>query len=124
MVAENRCRLLLVEDDAETRDLMNRLLSRQFEVTLADCAAAALDAAARCQPHLVITDIDLRGGVDGFALMRELHDRYRIPGIAVTGSVIEDLPAPRSAGFVKWLTKPIRFEDLIQAINETCGLPV
>jgi len=117
-----RCRILLVEDHADTRDLLVRLLSRSFQVEVAGCFSSALAAAERATPDLVITDLGLPGR-DGVEVMREIRQRYGIPGIAVTGHPIDDPEAFRSAGFCTWLRKPIRFDELFAAISSACAVP-
>lgn len=109
-------RILLVEDHADTRDLLVRLLSPTFDVRTAECFDSAMACAAKALPDLVVTDVGLPGR-DGISLMRELHDRYQIPGIAVTGHLPEDPSQFRRAGFAAYLTKPIRFDELLRVVN-------
>jgi CheY-like chemotaxis protein len=111
-----QCRILLVDDHADTRDLLERLLSRRFEIISAECYESALAAAAVRTPDIVITDVGLHGR-DGFALMRELRRRYNVAGIAVTGHMIENASAFHEAGFVSWLRKPIQLADLLDALT-------
>ena len=118
-----RCRLLLVDDCADTRDLLARLLSRDFQVDTAGCYDSAIAAAERATPDIVVSDIGL-GGRDGFELMRELRTRYGVCGIAVTGHVIDDEIALREAGFTKYLRKPIEFAELLRAVHDTCAVCV
>ncbi len=119
-----QCRILLVDDHADTRDMLERLLSRRFEVVSAGCYDSALEEAGLRTPDIVITDVGLPGR-DGLALMRELRRRHGIPGIAVTGHVIDNTTAFREAGFVSWLRKPIQLDDLLDALTaaqlEPCG---
>jgi CheY-like chemotaxis protein len=119
-----QCRILVVDDHADTRHLLERLLSRRFEVISAGCYDSALAAAEAHAPDLVITDVGLPGR-DGLALMRELRRRYGVAGIAVTGHVIDNAPAFREAGFVNWLHKPIQLSQLLDAVTaaqlEPCG---
>jgi CheY-like chemotaxis protein len=111
-----RCRILLVDDHADTRDLLHRLLSGRFDVATAGCYGSALAAAEACTPDIVITDIGLPDR-DGVALMRELRRRYGVAGIAVTGHPIENATAFREAGFVNWLRKPIQLDELLDALT-------
>ena len=110
-----QCRVLLVDDHADTRDLLERLLSRRFEVSTAGCYDSALAAAALRTPDIVITDVGLPGS-DGVMLMRELRRRHGIAGIAVTGHAIDNATAFREAGFVNWLRKPIQLDSLLEAL--------
>jgi CheY-like chemotaxis protein len=122
-----RSRILLVDDHADTRDLLERLLSHRFEVVTASCYDSALATAAKNTPDIVIADIGLPGR-DGVALMRELRRRYGVAGIAVTGHAIENATAFRAAGFVNWLRKPIQLVELLDALTaaqlEPRGAPI
>ena len=112
-----QCRILLVDDHADTRRLLERLLSPRYEIVAAECYDSALAAAAAHPPDIVVTDLGLPGGGDGVALMRELRQRYGIPGIAVTGHEIDNVSEFREAGFVRWLRKPIQIIELWDALE-------
>ena len=116
LLQHHRYRILLVDDHADTRDLLERLLSRRFEVVTAACYDSALAVAAATIPDIVISDIGLPGR-DGVTLMRELRRRYGVSGIAVTGHAIENAKAFREAGFVNWLRKPIQLSELMDALT-------
>ena len=113
-----RPRILLVEDHEDTHDLLVRLLSPSFDVRTAECFDTALMSATEVIPHLVVTDVGLPGR-DGVTLMRELRDRYRVPGIAVTGHITEDPNHYYEAGFSAYLTKPIQFDELLRLVTST-----
>jgi CheY-like chemotaxis protein len=117
-----RCRLLLVEDHLPTRDMLVRLLASEYDVAVAQCYDSGLAAAEAKPPQIVVTDVGLPGGRDGITLMRELKRRHDIPGIAVTGYVFDDTRLLKDAGFVAWLRKPIKFDDLLKAIHGACGV--
>jgi len=108
-------RVLIVDDHADTRDLLERLLSRRYEVVTAGCFDSALALAAVRAPDIVVTDVGLPGR-DGIALMRELRDRYGAAGIAVTGHAIDSAATLREAGFIDWMRKPIEFNALLTAL--------
>src|SRR4051812_42312387 len=108
-------RLLLIDDDADTRDLLARLLADSYELSVADGYESALARADEARPDLVLSDIGL-GGEDGLALMTELKRRFDVPGVAVSGHPIEAHEL-REAGFVSHLLKPIRLADLLTALK-------
>ena len=123
-------RLLLVEDHVDTAHVMARMLRRSgFHVTvatsiaqgLAETAAAhgAVDANGRTHPiQLVISDLGLPDG-SGTELMRELSEKYRLPGIALSGFGMEDdVRRSEIAGFSRHLTKPVDFEILLANVRE------
>ena len=112
-----QCRILLVDDHADTRDLLERLLSRRFEVITAACYDSALASAEERTPDIVITDVGLPGGArrrraDARAATparRRGHRRHR--------PFDREHHKFREAGFVSWLRKPIHLADLMDALT-------
>jgi signal transduction histidine kinase/ActR/RegA family two-component response regulator len=67
-------RVLVVDDDATTRDALRGLLQRwDCVVQTAGSADAAVRAAALARPDLVLCDLDLGGGGDGMDVVRRLR---------------------------------------------------
>ncbi len=113
-------RLLLVEDHEPTLAVLEHLLSRAgHQVTSAMSVAGGLEAAATVENlEAVISDLGLPDGT-GFELMQQLHERYGLRGIALSGyGMDEDLRRSSAAGFSTHLTKPIDFAQLEQAIAD------
>ncbi|CAN5850126.1 hypothetical protein BH24ACI5_BH24ACI5_24290 [soil metagenome] len=110
--------ILVLEDDSDTRELYETVLTMEgFWVADAIDADAALDTAADLLPDVIITDIGLRGGCDGVTFAGRLHARERtadIPVVAVTGRPLGDL---EGAGFIQVLQKPILPEALIASVH-------
>jgi len=117
-----RCKLLVVDDHDDSRNLLVRLLSGSYDVSSAKCYDSALAQAAQSKPDAVISDFGLPGR-DGVALMRELNRRYGVRGICVSGKQLED-DVLRDAGFVAHLLKPILFDKLLLAVAGVCGKPI
>ncbi|HEV2292413.1 MAG TPA: response regulator [Tepidisphaeraceae bacterium] len=118
MNGRNPLRVLLVEDDEDSREAFRRLLTaRRYEVHTAEDCRSALDVAARQPIDLLVSDIDLPDG-NGCGIMDAVRRMYRVPGIAVTGYGTADVRARcTAAGFVAVLTKPVLFETLVEAVN-------
>src|ERR1700692_710317 len=65
---DRQARILLVDNDPESRRLMNPpLATANYSVESADGPQAALDSCVRSRPNLVITDLHL-DHMDGLAL--------------------------------------------------------
>lgn len=112
-------RILLVEDHADTRRALERLLARWgHKVTSASTVEQALTAAAESHPELILSDIGLPDGtgMDLLAKLREAGDP--VPAVAMSGYGMEgDLELSRDAGFAEHLVKPVATERLKEAIE-------
>lgn len=114
-------RLLVVEDDDDTRHVIVKML----EVAGASVAAAASAADALrlldvFQPDALVSDINMPGR-DGLWLVRELRSRHEhrfLPAVAVTARVGPDHRRfILAAGFQAHVPKPVDFDELIEVIR-------
>jgi PAS domain S-box-containing protein len=110
-------RILLVEDHADTRFIMARLLtSFGFAVTTAGTVREAIELAEGKRFDLLISDIGLPDG-SGMDIMRHLRQSQPIRGIALSGYGLEDdLRRSAEAGFAQHLTKPINVHTLREIV--------
>ena len=104
-------RVLLVEDDQNTRDATAAWLSHLgHEVHMAADGRAALEVAEAIRPHVVLLDIGL-AGMDGWEVARQLRKDPSATGpyiIAVTGYGQEDdRRRSAEAGIDLHLVKPV-----------------
>lgn len=78
-------RLLVVDDEADLREMLGRLLTTEgYDVDLADSGTTALAALERQRPDLVILDVMLNGE-DGFDLLASIRRSSNVPVILLTG---------------------------------------
>lgn len=114
-----RLRILLVEDHADTRLALERLLTRWgHEVRCAPSVTEALQIAATFEIDLLLSDIGLPDGtgIDLLGKLRLTRDT-KAKAIAMSGYGMEaDLEHTRRAGFVEHLIKPVTAEQLKSAI--------
>ncbi len=119
MVAKKSLRLLLVEDHADSAELLAELLvSRGHHVRVASTASDALARAAEETFDLVVSDVGLPDA-SGYELMAKLRDRHALRGIALTGTRMTDAAA--SSGFVAYLTKPIALRTLEETLESVAA---
>ncbi len=114
-----RLRLLLVEDHADTRRMLHRLLEeRRFTVFTAGSVAAALSILSRENIDVLISDIGLPDA-SGHDLMRQVARVYEsIVGVAISGFGMDsDVKLSREAGFAVHLTKPVDLDQLESLIR-------
>ena len=113
-------RILLVEDNIDTLQVMARLLARKgHRVTTADGLIAALRVAKGAEFDVLISDLGLPDG-SGLDLIGRLNESRPapIPGIALSGfGMDDDLRRSREAGFLEHLIKPIDFPNLEAALR-------
>jgi CheY-like chemotaxis protein len=116
-------RVLLVEDNEDTRDLYALLLERcGAHVTTADTADEALATIAAVRPDVIIADISLPDGEDGCELLKAVRqlgpDRGGdTPAVAVSGWAAErDRARGIDAGFQVYLSKPVSLDVLAAVV--------
>jgi CheY-like chemotaxis protein len=72
---------------------------------------------------VIVSDLGLPDG-SGYDLMRQVRQTRRIPGIAISGyGMEEDIQKSFASGFGNHLLKPIRIEQLDQAIRQVVRMP-
>jgi len=108
-----RLRLLLVDDHADTRHVLARLLTKSgHEVASSDSAQGARELLETGRFDALISDIGLPDG-SGYELVREAKLRQTLKCVALSGfGTEEDIRRSSEAGFDFHLTKPIDFPDL------------
>jgi signal transduction histidine kinase len=115
-------RILVIDDESETRDLLRYVLEQCGSVvTLLDDAAAAAAVVRNGAFDVLISDIGMPE-VDGYALIRAVRDLPgphggSIPAVALTGYArSEDRTQALRAGFDMHLTKPIDPAELLVVV--------
>jgi FixJ family two-component response regulator len=117
---ESRGVVLIVDDDISIRDALCTLIrSVGFEVRTFTSAAEFLNAALPDVPTCLVLDVRLPG-LSGLDLQRELsRTGVHIPIIFISGH--GDIPMTvraMKAGAVEFLLKPLREQDLLDAITQ------
>jgi PAS domain S-box-containing protein len=120
-------RVLVVENDAETREVVGAILTRAgFVYRIVSSAHSALDVLDRWVPHVVVSDIGMPE-VDGYEFMRALRARPREKGGAVPALALsafaraEDRQRALETGFQGYVAKPVDPVDLVKAIHAATG---
>jgi CheY-like chemotaxis protein len=98
------CTVLVVEDDADTRDMLRRMLTKEgWAVTEATNGRVALERVAASPPELILLDL-MMPELDGFAFIEALHqqDAWRsIPVVVVTAKDLTPEDRQRLNGYVE-----------------------
>jgi len=119
-------RILLVEDEADSAEVIRRLLTRSgAHVTLAASMDEALDAVSRATPDVLLSDIGLPEH-DGYELIAKLRARpngQKIPAVALTALArSEDRTRALRAGFQMHVAKPVDSAELVAVVRNLANL--
>ena len=121
-------RILVVDDDADTRELLEWVLKRTgAEVVLASSAKEALAAVEASKPQVLVSDIAMPEE-DGYSLVRKIRalppERGgRMPAVALTAhSLIQDRLQSLRAGFQSHVPKPVVPEELVEVVTSIVHL--
>jgi PAS domain S-box-containing protein len=120
-VSLNRTRILIVEDDADARAVLSRVLAGyDAEVFEAVDVPSAMKAIAEFDPQILISDVGIPGQ-DGYDLIRAArtkgYTKEKLPAIALTAFArTEDRAKSLHAGFQIHLAKPVRTDELLVAV--------
>jgi len=114
--------VLCIEDNPTNLDLIRQYFSRRRDIKLSTAvdAETGLDLAFEMEPDIILMDINLPGK-DGFEALKQLKQsavtRY-IKVIALSANAMtNDIEKGLEAGFDRYLTKPIHFDELEQTID-------
>jgi PAS domain S-box-containing protein len=120
-------RVLIVEDDVETRDILAAILDRAgFSYRVATRASEALTVLDDWQPDVIVSDIGMPD-MDGYAFARQLRARPaaqggHIPALALSAFArAEDRELALRSGYQAHIAKPVEPADLVKAIATLTG---
>jgi signal transduction histidine kinase/DNA-binding response OmpR family regulator len=120
-------RILVVDDEADSRDLVSAILTRcGSDVNCCESAAEGMKAFKTWKPDLLVSDIGMPVE-DGYSLIKKLRKlkskRAReMPAVALTAyATKEDQARTLSSGFQIHVAKPIDPEKLITSIARAMG---
>jgi excisionase family DNA binding protein len=123
--AEDRARILVVDDESSIRDLLAKTLAlADYDVDTAPDGRAALERLRLYPYDLLIADLKMPG-IDGLSVIREAKRlKAALPVIIITGystetSAIEAV----NLGVAGYLTKPFRVPQVLAAAAKAIGEP-
>jgi signal transduction histidine kinase/CHASE3 domain sensor protein/CheY-like chemotaxis protein len=123
----NGARVLVVDDDADTRQLLKRVLENHgAAVKTAASAAEALEMIDASPPDALVADIGMPDE-DGYSLMRKIRRLPSsrggtVPALALTAYARpEDRTRALTAGFQQYVAKPVEPDELAAVVAELTG---
>jgi CheY-like chemotaxis protein len=123
-------RILVVDDEADSRDLVKAILTEcGGEVKCCESAAEGIQAVKEWKPDLLVSDIGMPVE-DGYSLIKKVRNlrskrAKQLPAVALTAyATKEDKARALSAGFQMHVAKPIEPETLAMSIASVVGRKV
>ena len=120
-------KVLVVDDESDTRDLLRRVLEEcKAEVITADSAAEGLRLLRTLTPDVLVSDIGMPE-VDGYEFLRRvralgLNQNRKLPAIALTAFArSEDRTRALLAGYLVHVAKPVQPTELIATVASVAG---
>jgi CheY-like chemotaxis protein len=117
----NQVRVLVVDDEAETRDLLKIMLnSHGAEVTTSASAREALAQMDKWKPDVLVSDIGMPV-LDGYAFIKQVRaldsPERNLPAVALTAYArAQDRMRALAAGFQMHVPKPVEASELVMVI--------
>jgi len=114
--------LLYVEDNPANLELVEQLIARRSDLRLLSAADGNLgvEFARAYRPEVILMDINLPG-ISGIEAMKILHadpSTAHIPIIALSANAVpRDIDRAMEAGFFNYLTKPIKVNQFMDALD-------
>ncbi|GAB3629942.1 hypothetical protein GCM10027419_47990 [Pandoraea terrae] len=114
--------LLYVEDNPANLKLVEQLIARRADMRLLTAATGRLgiELARAALPQVILMDIHLPdiSGVEALKILRTDPATAHIPVIALSASAMpDDIKKGMKAGFFRYLTKPIKLDAFMDALN-------
>ena len=111
-------RVLLIEDDAQSAELLQTHLSTAgYRVDIAGSGEMGLTAAAAHPPDAIVLDVALPG-IDGWEVIRRLKHNERLADIPVFFvSIVDEAPAGMALGATDYFVKPVDQAALLGALT-------
>ncbi len=115
MAKGGRKTVLIVDDNAEIRETVQKILSKVYHVVAAQNGEEGLEKAREVRPDLIVSDI-MMPVMDGYQMVKEIRKDERLketPAILLTArSGEEGLAEGFEAGANDYLTKPFSSSEL------------
>lgn len=121
----SRRSIVYVEDNPSNVAFMEDLLSDQpVELVVAPSAELGIELVRTRRPSLVIMDINLPGmsGIEARRALQRWPETAEIPVVALSAAAMPgEAKRIAEAGFFRFLTKPVRVDELLATLDEILG---
>ncbi len=119
--------VLYVEDNPANMKLVEQIIARRPDLRLLSATTGTLgiELAHANQPDVILMDINLPdiSGIDALRLLRKDPATEHIPLVAISANAMpHDIEKGLQAGFFRYLTKPIKVDEFMVALNAALEL--
>lgn len=118
----NECRLLVVDDNSESRGVVSEALTDQgYVISTAANGVGAIQAIAQAYPSVALVHVERSSG-DGLAVLQ--YVREHAPGlpILVLGGDWEARAAAERIGAIGYVADPLNLGELVASVERICPL--
>ena len=115
-----RARILVIEDNPDTRRYLETVLAREFEVIAAENAVLGIEQARTMSPAVIVLDIVLpiMNGYDACGLLKQDDVTKNIPIIFLSSkNTVADITHGLDLGADDYLPKPFDYKELVSRIR-------
>ncbi len=115
-----KSKILVIEDNVDTRRFLQVMLSREFDVTIANDGVQGIELARLNQPEIIVLDVvmPILNGYDTCKKLKEDPDTKDIPVIFLSGkNTTTEITYGLSMGADDYLPKPFDHKELLARIK-------
>src|SRR6476620_9609004 len=113
-------RILVIEDNPDTRRFLEAMLGKEFEIITAENGVIGIDFARNKNPDLILLDIMLPilNGYDACSLLKKDEKTNRIPIIFLSAkNSVPDITHGLSTGADDYIPRPFDYKELFARIK-------
>jgi CheY-like chemotaxis protein len=115
--------LLYVEDNPANLKLVEQIIARHPSMRLMTAVngKCGIEAARSTQPDVILMDINLPdiSGFEALKILRSDSTTAHIPVVALSANAMpSDIRKGLEAGFLRYITKPIKVDEFMDALND------
>lgn len=115
--------VMVIASDQANFELVTQLIAlrNDWKSLTATQGKQGVDMTSACQPDVVVMDTGLSdiGSLEALKMLRDNFSTSHIPVIALSSDALQKhIDQGLKAGFYRYLTKPFRLMDLLDAIDE------
>ena len=117
------CKVLYVEDNLVNMELVAQILAMarpNFQLLRAENGTQGIEMARNHCPQVILMDLNLSGisGLEALRVLRQDPATRHIPVLAISANAMPcDISKGLAAGFVRYLTKPFKIDELLAALD-------